>query len=66
MSASVDQVQQVLLIVDLATESQDTAYDDAPMGYHLILNCVRDALRYESERVTVREDNVTKLEVGNE
>ena len=42
--------QQVLLIVDLATESQEMKYgDDEVMGYHLILKCVRQALMYEHD-----------------
>ena len=42
--------QQVLSIIQLATESQEMGTsDDEVMGYHLILNCVRNALEYEHD-----------------
>ena len=42
--------QQVLSIIQLATESQEAGTsDDEVMGYHLILNCVRTALEYEHD-----------------
>ena len=41
-------------------------HEDAAMGFHLILNCVRGALRYESEPgLTAREDNVAQLHGGD-
>ena len=56
--------RQMLLIVDLATDAQEMVYYDAPHGYHLIITCVQDALKYEVDRgLTSRENNVTKLEV---
>ena len=42
--------QQVLSVVQLATESQEgCSSDDEVMGYHLILMCVRQALEYEHD-----------------
>ena len=42
--------QQVLSVVQLATESQDACTSDTEvMGYHLILLTVRKALQYEHD-----------------
>ncbi|MCZ6657932.1 MAG: hypothetical protein O7C67_11600 [Gammaproteobacteria bacterium] len=56
--------QQVLSIVELATGDRENATNsDDRMGYYLILNWVRDALKYEVEHSEERQSgNVTKLD----
>ena len=47
--------QQVLSIIQLATESTDLPNGpNEVMGYHLILNCLRHALRYEHDHFSER------------
>ena len=53
--------QQVLAIADLAMWDQSCeTSDDELMGFHFVLEYVRDALRYEVEHSEER-NNVTKL-----
>ena len=47
--------QQVLSIIQRATESQETGTsDDEVMGYHLVLNCVRNALEHDHHQERAR------------
>ncbi len=52
--------QQVLSVVQLATESQESG-DDATMGYYLILRSVRQALVYEHDHHTERRESTEAI-----
>ena len=60
---------EVLEIVDRAVSytTIETITEDDAMGFHLTIDWVREALKYEVARGrTTTEDNVSRLEVGNE
>ena len=61
---TVNSCQQVLQIVTRAIQFNEFGNGpDDMLGFYIIIEGVRDALRYESERgLTTRQDNVTRLE----
>lgn len=69
---TMNQCAQVLQVVELATGSNEDAYnlEDAQMGYHLILTAVRKALMWEAEHFNERtkptepKGNVSQLLQG--
>lgn len=64
LSDTLENCANVLAIVDRATTFDDAPGDGDSMGFHLILNCVRNALEWEVYERTDKEGNVSQLSQG--
>lgn len=63
-SDTLENCANVLAIVDRASTFDDCPGDGDSMGFHLILNCVRNALAWEVHERTDEEANVSQLLQG--